>query len=101
LTIKGLKMAKNFRITTRWEENSLYFDLWGDFDEISAIELIYTLRDKVNESDKIYVETGNIKNLSNTGKHAFEKHFSLSPALHEKIIFIGDNASQITPYRSD
>ncbi|MBS3758558.1 MAG: hypothetical protein KGY61_07830 [Desulfobacterales bacterium] len=90
-------MADNFRITSRKKGNSLYIKLWGDFDEISATELIYTLRDKVNTAEKIYVETDYMNNLYSLGRKAFKGNFDLSPELYDKIIFVGNNARQISP----
>ena len=90
-------MADNFRITSRRKEGSLYILLWGDFDEISATELIYTLKDKLNTAEKIYVETDYMNNLYPLGQKAFKANFEICSELHDKITFVGNNARQISP----
>ncbi|MFP4531678.1 MAG: hypothetical protein ACLFNS_03240 [Desulfobacterales bacterium] len=90
-------MAENFRITSRREGDKLYFELWGDFDGISAMELIYTLKDKASMARKIYVETDGIRRVLPFGKNVFQTHFNLSPPLTRKVIFIGNNWQRIAP----
>lgn len=90
-------MAENFQITIRHEDGALYFGLWGDFDGISAVELVYTLREKARVNRKIYVETDGISQVLPFGKHLLQAHFDLYPSLTGKVIFLGKNGLKLIP----
>jgi len=90
-------MAKNFRITSRRKGNAIYLRLSGDFDGMSAMELIYAIKDHTGSADTIFIETHDLCALVPFGRDVFQKHLCFSPQKSQKLIFTGDPGRHIVP----
>lgn len=90
-------MAKNFRITSRRKGRAVHLRLSGDFDGMSAMELIYAIKDHSGSADTIYIETDDLCALVPFGRDVFQKHFCFPPHNSRKLIFTGDPGRQIVP----
>lgn len=90
-------MAANFRMTRRRKKHNLYLKLSGDFDGMSAMELIQVLEENAETSKKIYIDTEGLCRLLPFGQDVFLKHFAISAASSKKLIFKGDSGQKIAP----
>lgn len=90
-------MAKNFRITSRRKADGLHLTLNGDFDGMSAMELVYALKEYAGLAHTIYIETEGIRKLFPFGLDVFQKHFCFTPAAAGKVVFSGSPALQLAP----
>ncbi len=93
-------MARNFRIKSRINGDSLYLMLNGDFDGTSALELIYALKEKIGWTGKIYIEADGLSNLFPFGREVFQKHFCFSLRDCRKMTFLGNAGGRIAPPRT-
>ena len=90
-------MAKNFRISSRRKGNSIHLRLSGDFDGMSAMELIYAIKDHTGSAETIYVETDGLCALLPFGRDVFQKHLCFSPHKSQKLVFTGNPGRHIVP----
>jgi hypothetical protein len=90
-------MASNFRITSRRKGDCLHLKLSGDFDGMSAMELIYALKEHNGTARTIYVETDGISSLLPFGRDVFQKHFCFPDNVSRKLFFVGDSGREIAP----
>lgn len=90
-------MGANFRITSRKKGGNLYLHLKGDFDGAAAMELIYAIKEKMGETETIFIETGDIAELLTFGRDVFQRNLAFAPARARKLIFIGSSGEAIAP----
>lgn len=90
-------MANNFHISRRRNGNSLYFDLTGNFDGTSAMELSYAIAEHGNSTQRVFINTDDLVDLSPFGKQVFVNRSSLPPSLLQKLIFTGKHGSELIP----
>ena len=90
-------MATNFRIITSRENNALHLNLRGDFDGMSAMELVCTITDNVAWAKKIYIQTDGLKSLLFFGCDLFQKKIALCGDASKKIIVMGAHSSGLCP----
>lgn len=92
-------MATNFQMTVKQERRNLHVKLRGDFDGISAFELIHLLRDKAQNGGHVLIDTGGLKKIYPFGKAVFRNNFS-SPGSSSAAHFVitGKYAADIAPH---
>ena len=90
-------MAANFRITTRRKGSNLHLKLKGDFDGMSAMELIYALKENLGFAEKVYIETDELSCLHPFGRDVLRKNFAFAPATLRRICFVGVYGQEIAP----
>ncbi|MFP4159844.1 MAG: hypothetical protein ACLFR9_09065, partial [Desulfobacterales bacterium] len=90
-------MANNFWIARIYRKNTLYLELNGDFDGMSAMELLCALKDISSGLKEIYIHTEALDSISAFGREVFRKNLFLTPVPLEKLIFIGNRCGQIAP----
>jgi hypothetical protein len=90
-------MARNFRITSRRKGDALYFLLSGDFDGMSAMELIYALKEYSGSAGRIYIDTDGVLSLFPFGRDVFQKQFCFSPQVSGKLVFTGNCGRKLAP----
>lgn len=91
-------MAKNFRIYSRKENNILHLKLSGDFDGMSAMELLYALKEKIEAADRIYIDTNELSSLLPFGRVVFQNNFDFSSEASSKMVFTGEYGNQISSF---
>ncbi|MFO7931544.1 MAG: hypothetical protein R6U97_09070 [Desulfosalsimonas sp.] len=90
-------MATNFRITSIYEKNTLHLQLNGDFDGMSAMELVCAIKDISSGLKETYIDTEALGSISAFGREVFHKNLSMTAVSLKKLIFIGHRCGQIAP----
>ena len=90
-------MASNFRISIDKDSDCVGLKLAGDFDATSAYELINTMKKLPENTVKIAIHTNGLKNTYPFGLDVFHKFMCSLNGQSAKIVFTGNNASQLFP----
>jgi anti-anti-sigma regulatory factor len=90
-------MATNFRISARRHSKDLHVKLKGDFDGISAHELLAALKKYSLRSSKVFIHTGSLRDINPFGVRVFQGNLNVLTGHSLKLIFTGENASRLTP----
>jgi hypothetical protein len=90
-------MAHNFKIKLYRTSDNLHIHLMGDFDGISALELINAIKENQKNAKCVQIDTCKLKEVYPFGQEVF--NYNLLNVLDRqiRIEFIGPNALQITP----
>lgn len=87
----------NFRIFIHRNEDVLHIKLMGDFDELSAFNLIDALENVCAGIRRVMIHTDCLKTISSTGLSAFKQRFSQLTVPAFMISFTGKHSSRIMP----
>jgi hypothetical protein len=90
-------MASNFRIAIARNSDGFGLKLAGDFDATSAYELIYAIKKLPEDTVTISIHTNGLKNTHPFGLDVFHKFMCSLNGQSAKIVFTGNNASQLFP----
>jgi hypothetical protein len=90
-------MAHNFKININRTTDNLYIRLKGDFDGSSAFELFNTLKDNLNSTKCILVDTHKLKAVYQFGREVFYCNFSKIKNQRIRIRFVGPDALHLAP----
>lgn len=90
-------MATNFRISAHRNSENLHLKLMGDFDGISAHELLGLLKRYSNRTLKAFIHTSCLGNIHPFGLNVFHNHLDVLKGKSLELVFTGENASQLTP----
>ena len=91
------KMAQNFKISIHRKIDSLSIRLMGDFDGNSAWELINAIRENLNNSKFIQIDTSKLKKVYPFGREVFKSNLLIVKDRRIRIQFNGPNALRIAP----
>ena len=83
-------MASNFQLFAHRNNDSLYLQLYGDFDGNSAHQLIDTLIQKGRDVSNVFIDTNDLSRVYSFGINVFEKK-ARSLKKHSNLVFIGKN----------
>ena len=89
-------MANNFKILRHRTDDNLQLSLAGDFDGSSAFELLNMLKENLNNTARVSINTSNLKKIHPFGLQVFNQNFSKIKHHQTWVEFIGKNADQIT-----
>ena len=90
-------MATNFRISIHRNGENLHVKLRGDFDGISAHELLATLKKCSLRRSKVFIHTGCLRGINPFGVRVFQGNLNVLTGHSLTLIFTGENASKFTP----
>ena len=90
-------MARNFKISVRRNSEDLHLKLVGDFDGISAYELLSVLKRNCNPNSKVFIHTSALREVHPFGVNVFHKNLSVLKGKSIQLIFTGENANKIEP----
>ena len=90
-------MEPNARISIHRSSESLHLKLWGDFDDTIACELLEVLKKNAYGVHRVFVHTSSLRNVHSFGRDIFHKNLSHLNGHATRILFTGENASQIAP----
>ena len=90
-------MATNFRISVHRNSENLHMKLMGDFDGISAHELLAALKKYSHHSSKIFIHTACLGDINPFGVRVFQGNLNVLNGYPLTLIFTGENASRLTP----
>jgi hypothetical protein len=88
-------MASNFGIAVDKHSGGFGLKLEGDFDATSAYELIYAIKKLPLDALRISIHTKGLKNVYPFGLDIFHKLMRSLNGQSAKIVFIGNNPSQL------
>ena len=91
-------MAQNFKISIHRRFDNLYIRLTGDFDGSSAWELINAIRENLNNSKFIKIDTSKLKKVYPFGREVFKSNLLNVKDTRIRIQFSGPNALRIAPH---
>jgi len=89
-------MASNFGISVAEHSDGYGLKLAGDFDATSAYELIYAIKKLPEDTVKISIHTNGLKHIHPFGLDVFHRFMSSLNGQSTKMVFTGNNASQLS-----
>ena len=90
-------MATNFEVFVHRNSENLHIKLMGDFDGISAHELLDILRRYSNSTSRVFIHTSCLKDIRPFGLNVFQGNLDVLKGKSLKLVFTGENASQLAP----
>jgi len=90
-------MAQDFEISVHRKGEDLHLKLKGDFDGISAHELLNALGTSCAPCSQVYIHTGSLKTLDRFGLQIFHSHFDRLKGTSLDLVFTGEHASRLAP----
>ncbi len=93
-------MASNFKIIIRQKKSDLHIDLIGEFDGISAAELIDVLKDNCNKVQNVFINTSNLFLIHPLALNIFKDEHLFTDSFQE-IRFIGKYGNMMEPQESE
>jgi anti-anti-sigma regulatory factor len=94
---RGIIMATNFKISIHRNSENLHLKLTGDFDGISAHELLDILKRYSNRTSRVFIHTSCLANIHPFGLNVFHNHLDVLKKKSLELVFTGDNASELAP----
>jgi len=91
-------MANNFKICVRKKSADLHIKLKGDFDGMSAYQLIHVLKNHSNTCTRIFINTGSLKAVHLFGTNVFHKNLEFLNHQPCLLFFTGQKASEFSSY---
>jgi len=85
-------MAQNFSITFVKADKDIHLKLIGDFDGSSALELIYFMSNRLNNLDKVFINTDYLILIEPFGINVFRYNLGLLSKYSGHFVFTGKNA---------
>jgi hypothetical protein len=90
-------MATNFRISVHRNSKDLHVKLRGDFDGISAHELLAALKKYSRPSSRVFIHTGCLGDINPFGVRVFQGNLNVLTGHSLTLVFTGENASSLKP----
>ena len=90
-------MATNFEVFVHRNSENLDVKLTGDFDGISAHELLDILKRCSNRTSKVFIDTSCLGDIHPFGLHVFHNHLDVLKGKSLALVFTGENACQLAP----
>lgn len=90
-------MASNFKILFHRNDDNLHLKLMGDFDGTSAHMLINMLRSCSHKFSTIFIHTSSLRCIIPFGQSVFQENLDFLKRDSVRLIFTGENASQLSP----
>ena len=84
-------MALNFHLFSEQTKDKIHLKLCGDFDGTSAFELIHAVLKHRTGTNKILIDTNDLKTIYSFGKEIFQKNFYTLSRKVDQLTFIGKN----------
>ncbi len=90
-------MASNFKIHVQRYSKELHLKLKGDFDGMSAHQVLITLRKYCRCCTRIFVHTRRLNHILPFGRRVFLSNLEFVTRRSVQLVFTGENASQLSP----
>jgi len=90
-------MASNFQLFFNQNRHSLHLHMFGDFDGISAYELINALKKHNENHFEVFIDTSDLNKIHAFGIDVFQKKLSMLGNNNINIIFIGEHSHRFAP----
>lgn len=96
--MKGeMLMASNFELFLNQNRHSLHLHMFGDFDGISAFELINALKEHHAKYLEVFIDTSDLNKIHAFGIDVFQKKLNLFGKNNMNLIFIGKHSQRFAP----
>ena len=82
-------MASNFQVFSNKNRDSLHLHMYGDFDGMSASELIDALKKQSSDYFEVFIDTSNLDTIHPFGLDVFQKQINRLTQNNRNLIFIG------------
>jgi len=92
-------MARKFGISVHRNDQNIHLKLVGDFDGISAHELLRVLKRYCRRSSRVFIHTSCLRSIHPFGQNVFHTHLALLKGQSVELVFTGENASELAPQR--
>jgi hypothetical protein len=96
---KGFIVARKFEISVHRNDENIHLKLAGDFDGISAHELLDVLKKYCSQSSRIFIHTSCLRSIHPFGQNVFHTSLPLLKDQSAELVFTGDNAVQLASER--
>ena len=90
-------MASNFKVSTRKNSKNVHLRLIGDFDGISAHQLLNVLDKNCKKAEKVFIDTSTLRRIHPFGCNVFQKNLNFLRSPSGQIVFTGEYANRIAP----
>jgi len=90
-------MARNFKIHSHRNGDSIHLNLLGDFDGSSAQQLVELLRNKCRGTSKVFIHTNYLKEIHPFGRNVFLNNVDFLNKECGRLLFTGENAEELDP----
>ena len=90
-------MALNFRMSVQQKCRSLNLRLVGDFDGMSACELLNVLAERSIGTGKAVIDTKGLHRVYPFGVDTFHKNLYVLKGASNSLVFTGEKATAIAP----
>ena len=90
-------MASNFQLFLNQNRHSLHLHMFGDFDGISAYELISALKKHHEKYFEVFIDTSDLNKIHAFGIDVFQKNLNLLGKNNMNLIFIGEQSHRFAP----
>ena len=87
-------MASNFQIFSNQNRDSLHLHMYGDFDGMSAYELINAIKKQSENYYQVFIYTSDLNTVHPFGLDVFQKQMNLLN--NKNLIFIGRHRHRFT-----
>jgi hypothetical protein len=91
-------MANNFKVSFRKERDTLHIRVKGDFDGMSAYQLLRVLKTHAGMVKRILINTGSLKSVQLFGKRVFHGNLGFLNRQPCDLRFTGQKAAEFTSY---
>jgi hypothetical protein len=90
-------MAQDFEISVQRKGEDIHVKLRGDFDGISAHELLNALKTSCAPCSQVYIHTDSLRTLHPFGLQVFHSHFDVLKGTSLHLVFSGKHAFSLAP----
>lgn len=90
-------MGSDFEIFFKKDQDQLFVNLCGDFDDASAHELVTLLQKNHDEIGIAFIRTDNVGNIDPSGIKKLEEEVLLLDDFCYRLVFTGKNANKLEP----
>jgi len=87
-------MANNFKMSIKKERENLHIQIRGDFDGMSAYQLLHVLKNHSRTCKRILINTGSLKEVHLFGKNLFRENLEFLNRQSCALSFTGRRASE-------
>ena len=92
-------MGTNFKIAVHRNSENLHLKLKGDFDGISAHQLLDIVRRYSHRTSRVFIHTSCLGDIHPFGLSVFHNHLDALKGRSLELIFTGEHAPQLAPER--
>jgi len=92
-------VLRKFEISVHRNDENIHLKLAGDFDGISAYELLDVLKRYCSRSSRVFIHTSCLRSIHPFGQNVFHANLPLLKGHSTELVFTGDNAAQLAPER--